>query len=146
MGVLGHPRKQNTPPRVSILCLALPYQIPSTFGRVYPFEFWPWDSFNQSTPPPPTLVATTLNHPPPSRIIEPLDAPWWINGPDAPCSQKHKAHSHRLIGPPHILVVPGSEHANSVHCHQYVWASPTSYLLTSSNFTLLSWGRFYKFL
>jgi hypothetical protein len=25
-----------------------------------------------------------------------LDGPWWINGPDAPCSLPHKAHSQRL--------------------------------------------------
>ena len=28
-----------------------------------------------------------------------------------------------FIGYPHILVVGNNERVNSVHCHQYVWAS-----------------------
>jgi hypothetical protein len=51
--------------------------------------------------PPPSLVASTNLRPPPSALrhlgpLRPLDGPWWINGPDAPCSLPHKAHSQRL--------------------------------------------------
>ena len=60
--------------------------------------------------PPPTLAATTLPTSRHLRSLMPLDGPRWINGPDAPCSRKHKAHQSACSPQKRIHILVDERH------------------------------------